>query len=87
MNQSDFNAFVADFRAKSTDLLTLKGGEYAGSEDRLSNFKRGAAQTGATELQVCFQALSEPIQGRCHDAVNYLLLLAALIHEAEGPRQ
>lgn len=54
MNQTDFDALVRDTIASTASLLVLKGGEYAGSEDRLANFKRGAALTGTTPLQVAF---------------------------------
>lgn len=105
MNQQTFEVFVEKFLAQSARLLVSKGAEYAGSEDRLVNFKRGAMQVAATPLQVAqiylskhldsiqtyiretaagrYPQLSEPIQGRFHDAVNYLLLMAALVEEQE----
>lgn len=108
MNQADFSALVASTIKATTDLLVVKGGEYAGSEDRLANFKRGAGLTGATPMQVLFIYLSkhydavatyirddatnterrrsESIRGRVHDAINYLLLLEALIVEREGEK-
>jgi len=49
---------------KSTaDLLVVKGGEYAGDGDRLANFKRGAALTGCTSLQVAFIYASKHYDG------------------------
>lgn len=42
-------------------LLSVKGGEYAGSDDRLANFKRGAFRTGCTPLQVLWVYLSKHI--------------------------
>lgn len=54
MNQERFNALVESTMRDTLQLLVVKGGEYAGSEDRLANFKRGAALTGATPLQVAF---------------------------------
>jgi hypothetical protein len=84
-------------------LLLLKGGEYAGSDDRLANFKRGAMNSGVTPLQVLhiylskhydafstfvkdtaagnLRELSEPIEGRLDDLINYCLLAKALIKE------
>ena len=54
MNQEEF-AKVFDATLTSCEkLLVVKGGEYAGVEDRLGNFKRGAALTGTTPLQVAF---------------------------------
>ena len=54
MNQDRFNLLVQETVTETAKLLVLKGGEYAGSEDRLANFKRGASLTGATPLQVAF---------------------------------
>lgn len=54
MNNEDFCAVVESTVNDLQSLLTIKGGEYAGSEDRLANFKRGAALTGTTPLQVAF---------------------------------
>lgn len=54
MNQERFNALVESTMRDTLQLLAVKGGEYAGSDDRLANFKRGAALTGATPLQVAF---------------------------------
>lgn len=54
MNQDDFAAHVKLTFEAATKLLVVKGGEYAGSVDRLANFKRGAGLTGCTPLQVAF---------------------------------
>ena len=54
MDSVDFNLLVQETYTESSKLLIIKGGEYAGSEDRLANFKRGAALTGCTPLQVAF---------------------------------
>lgn len=59
MNQADFDALVQDTLRDINELLVIKGGEYAGSEDRLANFKRGAALTGCTPEQVLFIYLSK----------------------------
>ncbi len=106
MKQADFEKLVDESVAQMRDLLIVKGDEYAGSEDRLANFKRGSNLTGATPMQVLFIYLSkhydaiatyikddaqgkdrrrsESIRGRVHDAINYLLLLEALIVEKEN---
>lgn len=52
MNLAEFENVVNATVASITELLTVKGGEYASSEDRLSNFKRGAALTGVPPLTV-----------------------------------
>lgn len=54
MEQQEFEKVFAETIETIKQLLVVKGGEYAGSEDRLANFKRGAALTGATPLQVAF---------------------------------
>lgn len=54
MNQQDFDKLFQSTVSAMTTLIAVKGGEYAGSDDRLANFKRGAALTGATPLQVAF---------------------------------
>lgn len=100
MDQRAFNEHIDSFFRQSGQLLVDRGAEYAGSVDRLANFKRGAALTGCTAQQVAFVYLSkhydavatyvreggsrpgsEPIDGRLHDLVNYILLLSALIKE------
>lgn len=59
MNQEDFANQVNAIMASCHQLLVVKGGEYAGSEDRLANFKRGAALTGCTPLQCLFVYMSK----------------------------
>lgn len=54
MNQVQFDSFVTETVETTAKLLVLKGGEYAGSDDRLANFKRGAELTGVTPLQCAF---------------------------------
>lgn len=106
MQQDRFRQVVENTLIRTADLLVKKGEEYAGTEDRLSNFKRGAALTGATPEQVLFvymskhydslatyirktaagqaPALSEPIEGRVDDLINYCLLLQALFAERDS---
>lgn len=59
MNQNDFNLVVESTIARTGSLLVVKGGEYAGSADRLANFKRGSSLTGCTPEQVLFIYLSK----------------------------
>ena len=63
MNQLDFDLVVNSTVLNIKSLLTVKGGEYAGTDDRLANFKRGAALTGCTPLQVLFVYLSKHYDG------------------------
>ena len=59
MQQAEFEKLVNDAIDEIRELLVVKGGEYAGSEDRLANFKRGAALVGCTPLQVLFIYMSK----------------------------
>ena len=63
MNQEDFANLVAQTFSETNRLLVVKGGEYASDQDRLANFKRGAALTGATTLQVAFIYASKHYDG------------------------
>lgn len=103
MNQAEFKLLCDETIASTAALLIAKGEEYAGTEDRLSNFKRGANLTGTTPLQTALiyaskhydsictyirkdsaglpQVLSEPIEGRFDDLINYCILMKAIIRE------
>lgn len=105
MNQKEFDILVQSTVKSTADLLVSKGREYSGTEDRLSNFKRGANLTGATPLQVAFiyaskhydsistyvretaadrglvPNLSEPIESRFDDLINYMILMKAIVVE------
>lgn len=59
MNTKELDSLVHLTFAEVNRLLVVKGGEYANSEDRLANFKRGAALTGCTPLQVLFIYMSK----------------------------
>lgn len=59
MQQQEFDTLVRATIASIEQLLLVKGGEYAGSEDRLANFKRGAALTGTTPMQCLFIYMSK----------------------------
>lgn len=107
MNQQDFELVVKATMESIHKLLAVKGGEYAGSADRLANFKRGASRVGLTPKQVLWiyaakhidsietyvrndasgkdYVLSEPIEGRLDDLINYCLLLKALVAEERMP--
>lgn len=105
MNQTSFQIVVDNTIKSTAQLLVTKGAEYAGSADRLANFKRGAKNTGVTPLQVALvyaakhydsictyirkdaagepQILSEPIEGRFDDLINYCILMKALVIESK----
>ena len=59
MDADKFNLLVQETYTESAKLLIMKGGEYAGSVDRLANFKRGSALTGVTPLQCLFIYMSK----------------------------
>lgn len=109
MNQTEFQQLCERTYDETFNLLKSKGAEYAGTSDRLANFKRGAMLTGTTPLQCCFiymskhydslstyikkdaagfdQHLSEPIEGRLNDLINYCLLMKGIIYENEVTRK
>lgn len=59
MDQRAFNEYVDKTWHEAVAVLLAKGADYAGSIDRLANFKRGAALTGATPEQIAFIYLSK----------------------------
>lgn len=63
MNIEKFDVVVKETVESINKLLRVKGGEYASSDDRLANFKRGAALTGCTPLQVAFIYASKHYDG------------------------
>lgn len=52
MKHSDFQAIVDSTFKTLLDLLEAKGGEYAGDQDRLANFKRNAERLGMLPEQI-----------------------------------
>ena len=63
MNLEELGKVVQQTQEAMHSLLKIKGGEYANSDDRLANFKRGANLTGVTPLQVLFVYLSKHYDG------------------------
>jgi len=59
MKQIDFEIVVNQTVEEIRRLLVVKGGEYAGSDDRLANFKRGAELVGVSSLQCLFVYMSK----------------------------
>lgn len=59
MQQDEFEKVVLGTMEQCRQLLVVKGGEYAGSADRLANFKRGAELVGVTPLQCLFVYMSK----------------------------
>ena len=59
MNSYTFEHLVNQTIKETAELLIVKGGEYAGSDDRLANFKRGADLTGVTPMQCLFVYMSK----------------------------
>lgn len=59
MHQQQFESLVERIRKETTELLVVKGREYAGDTDRLANFKRGASLTGVDPLTVLFIYMSK----------------------------
>lgn len=48
----DLDAILVETMRACEELLIVKGGEYAGSSDRLGNFKRGADRVGIHPMQI-----------------------------------
>lgn len=106
MDTGTFIALLKQTHSKLLSLSNSKGKEYAGSDDRLANFKRlgdelnmipekalwvylkkhlDSLTTYIKDQETGFKReYSEPITGRVDDAILYLHLLKALIHEREG---
>lgn len=63
MNGKDFELILSATVVSTEKLLVVKRGEYSSSDDVLANFKRGAALTGATPLQVAFIYASKHYDG------------------------
>lgn len=61
MNQVEFEKVFAETVDSIKRLLVVKGGEYAGSEDRLANFKRGAERVGIHPYQILWIYLSKHV--------------------------
>ena len=61
MNNDQFQNVREIFLSKSAELLDWKGKDYAGSGDKLYNFKRRAKLLGLTPSQVCVVDLSKHI--------------------------
>lgn len=59
MDQKQFEQLFSNTMQELHQLLVVKGGEYAGSDDRLANFKRGGALTGVKPLTVLFIYLAK----------------------------
>jgi hypothetical protein len=97
MKQADFEDLVERIRKETTELLVVKGREYAGDADRLANFKRGAVLTKHYDALATYirdnqagdtmPVLSEPITGRVADLINYCVLAWALIEEKQATAQ
>lgn len=88
---------------KIKSLGQLKGGEYAGDDDRLANFRRNAKKREvpmeliwAVYIDKHLDAINqyiddimkgktrerlEPLEGRCDDAIVYLILFKCMIEE------
>ena len=52
MNNERFLELWNKTLEQDSDCMTTKGADYAGSEDRLANFKRNAERWGMTPIQV-----------------------------------
>ena len=69
MTTDRFNDLVKEIRETSLDTLTKKNANYASSEDRLHNFKVGAAITGGTPAQAALGYMAKHLAS-LQDKVN-----------------
>lgn len=97
MNIKDLNNVIRDQFQLCSDLLVIKGKEYALEEDRLLAFKKAAALEGINYKEALGGMLAKhivsiydmlegayPIEKwneKITDAINYLVLLKALVVE------
>jgi len=62
VNQSEFESLCDSLLSDARkNIMVKKGREYAGDEDRLANFKRGAANCGVKPETVLYVYLSKHI--------------------------
>jgi len=98
-SRAEFEAYLDRQFAAIKAINSTKGRDYTGDEDALANLRDmpRAGITGLQKLWVYLdkhiraietyvregQVESEPIEGRIHDAVLYLLLFGALVEEEQ----
>lgn len=106
MTRTQFSQFREELRQECDEIARVKGGDYAGDQDVLSNFERAAEFTGlsrflvwqvyaAKHIHCIFESIrkspehpqieSEPLRSRICDAINYLILLGAMLEEIDAP--
>lgn len=101
MTTEEFNVIVEKRLESIKRILITKSKEYAISEDRLYNFRRGAKFTNKTPYETLWGYLTkhlvsihdmvegkrsytpEAVEEKIGDAINYLILLEALLLEEE----
>lgn len=96
MRESEFTELATKTFKECLRTLTVKAGEYGVEEDRLSNFKSVGRALNIKPEVVCVtfmfkhldsiihqEPMLEDITHRIGDAINYLVLLKALVVEAE----
>jgi hypothetical protein len=94
MNNQEFTEIFKAAIDGCREILSTKGTEYAGNENRLANFEEVASGTGTTPLQVCMVYLMKHIRAlqkeaatgiasvesssRVQDCINYLIFYEAI---------
>lgn len=104
MTKSEFDRVLSRRLGKIERVLGIKAEEYSSAEDRLHNFKRGAAMLQITPEAHCIYLMSKHLisildmvdnvtqrppnvcawekwDEKVGDAINYLVLLEALVWE------
>ena len=100
MNQTNFEELLKKRIDKICSLLQSKGQEYSTEQDKLKNFKQGCLMSGQTPRaylwsltvkhlecikEIALDRLSdEYADEKIGDAINYMILLEALIAESDN---
>lgn len=99
MDNATFNAILEERIGKMRAVLARKAGEYASYTDRLHNFKRAAGMLCCTPEEAALGMFSKhmvsvmdmvqtganlDIDEKLGDAINYLVLIEALLWEQRG---
>ena len=98
MNKMEQRVHVTDFTDTMRKMLTVKGDDYAGEEDRLANFRDAALIAGITPAQGVLymmatklvrirtlqkrSAMNEPLSDSVLDVANYAVLLDEVMNES-----
>jgi hypothetical protein len=84
MEREEFNKLVNRRLAECKRVLTLKAFDYADDEDRLHNFKAGAALNRQTPIQFAWELATKHIIAIADKIANRELMTPEFIKEKMG---